>query len=297
MQSSVKFFWEFVMSKEANYKFELVGAMGMPISENPTGVMMEAAFRSLDLPWRYELFEVHPDDLESAIAGMRALNFKGMNFTIPHKVAVLKHLDKVSPDAAIIGAVNTVRSEGRKLIGENTDGKGFLRALEDAKVSAVADHVVILGAGGAARAISVELALAGTKLITIVNRSEQRGIELVDLLNQKTETRAEFELWRGAYSVPADTSILVHATSIGLYPDIKMQPDLDFETLTGNMVVCDVIPNPPDTLFLKNAREHGAKTLDGLGMLVHQGAIAFKMWTGHDAPTEIMHAELIRVFG
>ncbi len=284
------------MSDNANYKFELVGAMGLPIAENPTGVMMEAAFRALDLPWRYELFEVNPDDLENALAGMRALKFRGMNFTIPHKVEVLKHLDSVALDAAVIGAVNTVRVEGNKLIGENTDGKGFLRSLEDANVSPDVDHVVILGAGGAARAMSVELANAGAKLITVVNRSEQRGMELVDVLNQKTEARAEFVLWRGDYLVPSSANLLLNATSVGLFPDIEAVPKIDFDSISSEMVVCDVIPNPPDTLFLQRARDRGAKTLDGLGMLVYQGAIAFKMWTGLDAPTDVMRAELTRVF-
>lgn len=285
------------MSENQNYKFELVGALGLPIAENPTGVMMEAAFKALELPWRYELFEVGASDLGSAVGGLRALGFRGANFTIPHKVEVLKHLDSVASDAAIIGAVNTVRRDGTKLIGENTDGKGFLRALADVGVDAAAEHVVILGAGGAARAISVELALAGTKLITIVNRSEQRGLELTDLLNQKTKARAEFELWRGAFSVPKSAGILVNATSIGLYPEVELVPDVVFESLFPDLLVCDVIPNPPDTLFLQQARAQGAKTLDGLGMLVYQGAIAFKMWTGLDAPTDVMHAELKRVFG
>jgi shikimate dehydrogenase len=280
---------------ETTYKHDLVGAMGMPISENPTGLMMEAAFKALNLNWRYELFEVAEDSLKDALTGMRALGFKGMNFTIPHKVKVLNHLDEVASDAAIIGAVNTVRIKDSKLIGENTDGKGFIRALTEAGVSATANHVVILGAGGAARAITVELALAGTKRLSIVNRNAERGQTLIDLLNAKTPAEAKLEPWQSTYSIPADCDILVNATSIGLYPDTT-KPNINYESLSKKMLVCDVIPNPPDTAFLQEARQRGARTLDGLGMLVYQGAIAFKMWTGQDAPTEVMKQALEEAF-
>lgn len=280
---------------EINYKHELVGALGMPISENPTGLMMEAAFKALNLNWRYQLFEVAETSLEDAMTGIRALGFRGMNFTIPHKVNVLAYLDEVAPDAAIIGAVNTIRIAGQKLIGENTDGKGFIRALGEAGVSPAANHVVVLGAGGAARAITVELALAGTKRISIVNRSVNRGQALVDLLNAKTPCKARLEPWQPNYAVPQDCDILVNATSIGLYPD-STRPDINYDSLSEQMIVCDVIPNPPQTGFLEAARLQGAKTLDGLGMLVYQGAIAFKMWTGQDAPTEVMKKALEKAF-
>ena len=279
-----------------SYKHELTGAVGYPIRENPTGIMLEAAYKAMGLHWRYQLLEVPEAALAEAVDAIRVLGFVGMNFTIPHKVNVLKHIDEVSKEAEIIGAVNTVWRKGKKLIGENTDGKGFVRALEEANVSPAAHHAVILGAGGAARAISVELALAGTKVITIVNRSEERGMALVDRLNEKTKTRAEFVQWRSDYSVPEDTDILVNATSIGLYPEVTDKPDLVYDSIKKTMVVCDVIPNPPNTLFLQEAHTRGAKTLDGLGMLVYQGAIAVKLWSGQDPPTDVMKAELERLF-
>lgn len=291
----IAFLKELILSS-LSYKHELVGAMGMPIAENPTGLMMEAAFAALGLAWRYQLFEVAEQDLATAVAGMRALGFKGMNFTIPHKVKVLEHLDSLAADAAIIGAVNTVRLEGTKLIGENTDGKGFIRALADAGVSASAQQVVILGAGGAARAIAVELALAGSQHISIVNRNLERGQILVDLLNSKTSSKARLEPWHNTFSIPQNTNIVINATSLGLYPNISEKADINYDSLRSTMLVCDVIPNPPETLFLQEARKRGAKTLDGLGMLVYQGAIAFKMWTGHDAPTASMKAALTEAF-
>ena len=197
-----------------------------------------------------------------------------------------------------MGAVNTVRRQGNKLIGENTDGKGFLRSLrDDAQIDPAGRRVVVLGAGGAARAITVELALAGATELTIVNRSAERGQALVDLLNEKTPATANLVLWDDTYALPPNTDVLVNATSIGLFPDVTAEPDIDYSTITANMTVCDVIPNPPQTPFLKKSAAQGAVTLDGLGMLVYQGVIGFKMWTGVDAPVETMHQALSDVFG
>ncbi len=286
------------MSQAPNYKAELVGVFGYPVAENPTILMQEAAFQALNLNWRYLTIEVYPEDLAVAVSGLRAFNMQGINLTIPHKVEILKYLDEVAPDAQLMGAVNTVRREGPRLIGENTDGKGFLRSLrEDAGLDPAGKRVVVLGAGGAARAITVEVALAGAAQITVVNRTPGRGQALVDLLNERTSTTAVFQPWQGDYALPDGTDILVNATSIGLYPDVAAKPALDYERITANMTVCDVIPNPPRTPFLRKAEAQGARTLDGLGMLVYQGAIAFKMWTGQDPPIDVMRQALAQAFG
>jgi shikimate dehydrogenase len=286
------------MAQEQNYKAELVGVFGHPVAENPTMVMQEAAFRKLGLNWRYLTIEVFPDDLAGAIRGLRAFNMRGINLTIPHKVAVLEYLDAVAPDALIMGAVNTVRLEEKRLIGENTDGKGFLRSLkEDATVDPKGKRVVILGAGGAARAVSVELALAGAGPITVVNRTEGRGRELAELLNDRTPADAVCVHWKKEYAVPASTDIVVNATSIGLFPDVSEKPRLQYDSILQTMTVCDVIPNPPSTLFLQEASSRGARTLDGLGMLVYQGAIGFTMWTGMEAPVEVMKESLRDALG
>jgi shikimate dehydrogenase len=285
------------MSEDTNYLSELTGVFGYPVAENPTIVMQEAAFKAKGLNWRYLNIEVKSQDLPDAMRGLRAMNFQGINLTIPHKVAVLQHLDEIAPDAALIGAVNTVRRDGPRLIGENTDGKGFLRALRvDAEIDPAGKQVVILGAGGAARAISVELALAGAGNITIVNRTEQRGQALVDHLNTKTNTPTTFVHWTDEYPVPQGTDILINSTSIGLYPDVDARPNINYNTIQAGMLVCDVIPNPPNTPFLQIANGKGAQTLDGLGMLVYQGAIGFTMWTGEDAPVAVMHKALSDAF-
>ncbi len=285
------------MKKNPNYRAELVGVFGHPVAENPTVVMQEAAFQELGLNWRYLTIEVYPEDLEDAMKGLRAMNMRGINLTIPHKVAVLKYLDEVASDAALMGAVNTVRREGDKLIGENTDGKGFLRSLrEDAQINPSGKRIVVLGAGGAARAITVELALAGAQQMTIVNRTAEPGEELATLLNDKTPATASFVQWSTSYEIPADTDVLVNATSIGLFPNVSEKPDIGYDTIAEKMTVCDVIPNPPHTPFLEEVESRGAKTLDGLGMLVYQGAIGFTMWTGLEAPVDIMYQALKQVF-
>ena len=285
------------MKEQASYRMELTGVFGFPVDENPTVVMIEAAYRALDLPWRYLNLKVPPQSLGAAVAGLRAMNFRGINLTIPHKCEVIRHLDEVAGDARIMGAVNTVYVDDGRLIGANTDGKGFLRALtDDARVDPAGKTFTILGAGGAARAIGVELALAGAAEIVIVNRSEARGRELAALLAEQCRARASYLPWRENLAIPAATEVLVNATSIGLYPQVDELPSLDYATIRPGLVVCDVIPNPPRTRFLETAQAHGARTFDGLGMLVYQGAIAFKLWTGQEAPVDVMKQALAAEF-
>lgn len=281
----------------ANYKLELVGVLGFPVAENPSCVMLDAAFAALNLPWRYLTLEVRPEALPDAVRGVRALGMKGINLTIPHKVAVIPLLDEISPDAAMIGAVNTVRRHGDRLIGENTDGKGFLRGVREAAgIDPKGKKIVVLGAGGAARAITVELALAGAGRITIFNRSIERGQALCSDLRQRTKADAQFEPWSRTYSVTPDVDILVNATSIGLFPEIEAMPDVDLTHARRELLVCDVVPNPPETRFVQTARARGLKTLTGLPMLVCQGAIGFEMWTGRKAPEAAMTAALEKAF-
>lgn len=281
-----------------SYKAELVGVFGYPVAENPTGVMQEAAFRARGLNWRYLTIEVRPEDLEAAMVGLRAFNMRGINLTIPHKVAVIQYLDRLSPEAEVMGAVNTVVREDDELIGHNTDGKGFLRSVhEDAGVDPRGKRIVFLGAGGAARAMTVELALAGAAHITVVNRTPSRGHELVRKLREKTPVEAEFVPWQGEYAVPPEADILVNATPIGLFPNVEEMPGVAMASIRPDLLVCDVIPNPPRTAFLHAAEARCARTLDGLGMLVYQGAIAFQMWTGVEAPVAVMRRALEEVFG
>ena len=279
------------------YRAELVGAFGCPIDENPTGVMEEAAFAAKGLNYRYLTIKDNKGDLEPAVQAVRAFNMRGVNCTIPHKVEVLKYLDELSEAAEIIGAVNTIINNDGKLFGENTDGKGFITALKDAGVSVAGKNITVLGAGGASRAISVECALAGAKKLTIANIDKETGEELVKLINERTQADAEFILWDHPVEVPADTDIFVNATSVGLFPNVNEKPDVNYDTVTSNMVVSDVIFNDPHTLFLQEAEKRGAKTVNGLGMLVNQGAVNFTLWTGVEAPIDVMTQTLKDEFG
>jgi len=202
-----------------NFLSQLTGSFAAPAAENPTVAMMEAAYRHHGLDIRYINCEVSPGRLADAVRGARAMGWIGFNCSIPHKVAVIEHLDGLGDSATVIGAVNCAVRRGEKFIGENTDGKGFLRSLQQV-VDPAGRQVVMFGAGGAARAIGVELALAGAARITVVNRGESRGRTLVDLLNRKTKTEAELVVQCGVYKVLAAADIVVNATSIGLYPDI-----------------------------------------------------------------------------
>jgi len=280
-----------------SYKEELVGVFGYPVAENPTCVMQQAAFEACGLQWRYLTIEVRPEQLADAMRGLRAFNMRGINLTIPHKVAVIPYLDRLSTEAQLIGAVNTVVVQGDELIGYNTDGKGFLRSVrEDAGVDPRGKRVVFLGAGGAARAMAVEMALAGASHITIVNRTPTRGEELARHLREQTNVAAEYVPWQGEYVVPPNVDILINATSIGLFPNVTEMPRVAMSSIRKDLLVCDVIPNPPRTAFLAAAEQRGARTLDGLGMLVYQGAIAFQMWTGVEPPIDVMRRALAEVF-
>jgi shikimate dehydrogenase len=279
-----------------NFKQELTACFGQPVSENPTQAMIEAAYQHHGLDWRYLTIEVSPDGLRDAVNGVRAMGFRGFNCTIPHKVAVIEHLDELGESAALMGAVNCVCRRGDRLVGENTDGKGFVESLRE-QVDPTGQRVVIFGAGGAARAIGVEVALAGATHITIVNRTAERGNVLVELLNEKTPADAEFVLWDGEYTIPDGTGVVINATSIGLYPDVDAQLAINLDSLSAGMVVADVIPNPPRTHLVREATQRGCKVIDGLGMLVNQGVIGVKYWTGIDVDAKVMRQALEAVFG
>ena len=284
------------MAKVLNFKQELTGCFGNPVSENPTQAMIEAAYRHHDLDWRYLTIEVDPADLSAAVEGAKAMGFVGFNCTIPHKVAVIQHLDGLGESASVMGAVNCVVRRDGKLIGENTDGKGFVESLKT--LTDPSDKkVVIFGAGGASRAISVEVALAGATHITIVNRSEDRGTELVSLLNEKVSVDAQFVKWEGDYSIPDGTDVVINATSIGLFPDVDDRIAVDTAGLKEGMVAADVIPNPPETNFVRDARAAGCKVIDGLGMLVNQGVIGVEYWSGISPDPSVMRKALEDVFG
>lgn len=279
-----------------NYRAELTGVFGDPVDDNPTGVVEEAAFAAKNLNYRYLTIKVLPEDLGKAMDSVKIFGMKGINLTMPHKIKVLPYLDELSPAAEIIGAVNTVIQKEGKQFGENTDGKGFVTALKNSGETLDKKNVTILGAGGAARAIAVECALNGVAHINIINRSIEKGEELASLIQMKTDSSAKYLNWKNNMEIPSDTDILINATSIGFSPNVTDKPDIDYTAITPEMCVCDVIFNPAETIFLESAAENGAKTITGLGMLVQQAALNFTLWTGVEAPVDVMEDALKKEF-
>ena len=279
-----------------NFLSALTGSFAIPAAENPTVATIEAAYGHHGLDARYLNCEVAPEALGDAVRGARAMGWVGFNCSIPHKLAVIEYLDGLADSAGVIGAVNCVVRRGDRLIGENTDGQGFVASLRSV-VDPTHKWMVLFGAGGAARAIAVEAALAGVRDITVVNRDRRRGSGLVDLLHAGTPADARLVPWDGVYRVPAHADIVVNATSIGLCPDVDARLPLDPATLVAGMVVADVIPNPPRTQLIRDAEERGCATLDGIGMLVNQGVISIRHWTGVDADPSVMRRTIEDIFG
>ena len=275
-----------------NFLSQLTGCFSIPADGNPTVAIVEAAYAHHKLNFRYINTEVQPKDLSAAVEGARAMNWAGFHLSAPHKVEVIKHLDGLGESAKLMGAVNCAVLRDGKLIGENTDGKGFLESLQEVS-DPVGKVVTILGAGGAARAIAIEVALAGAKSVKIVNRDAQRGKELSKLV--KNICDSSYYPWDSNFAVPTETEILVNATTVGMHGNSNASLDIYFDSLNSSMVVADVIINPPQTELLTRATAIGCKTIDGLGMVVNQGVLAIKYWTGVDVDANVMRKKLLEV--
>ncbi|GAA4346773.1 shikimate dehydrogenase family protein [Angustibacter luteus] len=268
----------------------ITGSFSTPAGDNPTVVMVEAAYRHHGIDARYLNCDVDAASLADAVRGAAAMGWAGFNCSLPHKVTVIDHLESLAPSAELIGAVNcVVRREGR-WVGENTDGRGFVSSL-DGVVDLTGARLVVLGAGGAARAVAVEAALAGAASVAVVSRSAAPGEDLARVLRERTGASSEHVPWDGDLAVGPDVDVLVNATSIGLGDDRARVP-VDLSTLSSSCVVADVIPNPPQTWLLRAAAERGNPTVDGLGMLVAQGAHAITLWTGLEPDQAVMRGAL-----
>jgi len=278
-------------------KTRLCGLIGDPVEHTMSPVMHNAAFRETGIDYLYVPFRVKKEELDKAIEGMRALNIKGLNVTIPHKVAVLQLLDKLDPLAEKIGAVNTIVNDDGVLSGYNTDATGFLQALLEREIEPKGKNVVILGAGGASRAISFILADRGAHLV-ILNRlleldwAEELAKRISQIFSRKVEA---LELNKENLTrVLEKTDILVNATSMGMSPNIDETP-VTADLLKPGLIVYDIVYNPAKTRLLREAEAAGAKTIGGVDMLVWQGALAFEKWTGRKAPVELMKEEAIKL--
>jgi len=258
---------------------KLFGLLGHPVGHSMSPLMHNDAFVALGIDNYYQAFDVAPERLEKAVVGMKALGISGFNVTIPHKVAIMEFLDEIDGEAKTIGAVNTVVNENGRFVGYNTDGQGYLDALlEDISEETLHQaNVLIIGAGGAARAIVTVLSRFGTKRLVICNRTVEKAEVLAKECSQKTEistmTIADAEAALEQFDV------IVNTTSVGMSPNIDAKP-ISLEKLKEDALVSDLIYNPLETALLKEAKQRGGKTQNGVGMFVGQGALAFKKWTG-----------------
>jgi len=276
--------------------------IGHPISHSLSPIMHMAAYKALGLPHLYTAVDVTPKQLPSMISSFRQSGYRGLNVTIPHKRTIIQYLDELSEEAKLIGAVNTVhfREDGIAK-GYNTDGVGCVRALKEAGVEVKGKHVLILGAGGAARAIAFQLLLKKAK-ITISNREsgKERAVKLVEELKRKIGGEVEIlsqSVESLAKALP-NFDLVINATPVGMHPN-EDQTLIPAEIIPPNIVVMDIVYNPIETRLLKDARARGCKTIDGVGMLVHQGAESFRIWLGIEPPVQVMRSvveERLRAF-
>ena len=275
-------------------KTKLCGVIGDPIAHTISPAMHNAVFVKMGLDYVYVSFQVKEEELSKAIDGMRALNIRGLNVTIPHKVAVIPLLDELDPLAEKIGAVNTISNDNGVLKGYNTDASGFLQALLERGIEPEEKKVVMLGAGGASRAISFILVERGAHLV-ILNRRLERAEKLTGRLSTtlNKEVKALELVADNLAQVLGEADILVNATSVGMSPNINETP-VPSSLLKPGLVVVDIVYNPIRTRLLREAEEAGAKTINGVDMFVWQGALAFEIWTGAKAPVELMRAEVVR---
>ena len=269
-------------------KTRVCGIIGDPIEHTLSPVMQNAAFREMGLDYIYLPFKVAEGNLSEAIDGLRALNMAGINVTIPHKVVVIPLLDDIDGLAGYIGAVNTIVNQGGSLKGYNTDASGFYQALTANKIVVSKKKIVILGAGGASRAIAFILADKGAEL-TILNRSLDSAQTIAERVFQalRTEIKVGKLTVKNLEPVLDEADILVNTTSLGMSPDLTETP-VPARLLKKELVVFDIIYNPLKTRLIKEAEKEGARVLNGLEMLVRQGAAAFELWTGLKAPIEVM---------
>ena len=277
-------------------KTKTLGIFGYPISHTLSPAMHNAVIKALGLDMVYLPFEVKPSNLKEAINGIKSLGIIGVNITIPHKESVIRFLDDISEEARLVGAVNTIVNKDRKLVGYNTDGSGYMASLkEELGFNPKSKRIIIIGAGGAARGILAALATQKPKSITVANRTLSRAVSLIKAFKGKfRDTRFEaINLDDNMLKMSFNSvDLLINTTSVGMKQSKALK--IPLETLPKIAIVSDIIYNPLETLLLKKAKKFGLTTHGGLGMLVHQGARSFKLWTGMDAPMNVMRKAALK---
>lgn len=277
---------------------ELIGLIANPIRHSKSPMMHNTAFEALGLDYAYLVFEVDQSTLKTAVEGLRALGVRGFNVSMPNKGPIMQYLDEILPAGRLCQAVNTVVNENGRLIGTSTDGEGYMMACKDQGIDIIGKKITLLGAGGAATAIAMQAGLDGVGEIAIFNRDDAfwpRAVENVEKLNTQTACRATVHRLEDTETLRrelADSVLLVNATSVGFGDQRGLCPIPDASLLRPELVVTDVIYSPEKTPLLEMAESLGCKTMNGIGMMIYQGAAAFKMWTGQDMPVDAVKAVL-----
>jgi shikimate dehydrogenase len=275
-------------------KTRVCGVIGNPIEHSLSPIMHNAAFEALRLDYVFLAFKVKPAQVEAAVNGMKALNIRGLNVTMPHKSTVINHLDRVDLSAQIVNSVNTILNKENLLFGFNTDGVGALKALRENGVEPKGRKVLLLGAGGAARAIAYTLAKEADEL-AVLNRTVKQAQELAKLLEKSLNKKvvagslSPSDIQRNI----EDSDILVNATSVGMKPKPDESP-VAAKALRSNLAVMDIVYNPVETKLAKDAKAVGAQVISGVEMLIYQGAASFEIWTGKSAPVEVMRKAVLK---
>ncbi len=277
----------------------IVGSFSTGAAGNPTVAMMDASFAHEQLPWRYVNCEVPAGALAAAVAGADAMGWRGFNCSIPHKQAVIAHLDSLAAAAEVCQAVNCVVKDGDgRYVGYNTDGRGFLDSLA-ATADPSGTRVLLIGSGGAAHAIAAELALAGARSVFVASRNSATAGSLVDLINGVADGVGALLDWPEAgtsLSIPSDVDVVVQATPVGMVPDEGSTVPVDWSGAGTDTIAADVVINPPRTRFLRDAEAAGAVVLDGTGMLVNQAAENIRLWAGVDVDRSVLRSALEATF-
>lgn len=270
---------------------QLTCIIGSPVEHSKSPYMHNLSFEKLKLDYVYMAFDIKKDSVKEAVDAMRTLKVKGFNITMPDKEEVIKYLDEIKEDAKLIGAVNTVLNHNGKLIGYNTDGKGFIRSLEERNAKYIGEKIVIIGAGGAAKAVAIELALKGAGEIVIANRRLEKAETISNIINKNIQNNRSRSLKFDENILKKeleDASVLINATSMGMGSTVSKSIINDKDILHKDLFVADLIYSPIKTKFLSMAEGKGCEIMNGLDMLIYQGALAFKIWTGKDMPLEVI---------
>lgn len=275
---------------------KLTALLGYPVKQSLSALMHNTAFRHLGLDYIYIPFDIEQKDLKTTVEGLKTMNFTGFNLTMPHKQEIMQYLEEISKEAKLIGAVNTVVKENGRLIGYNTDGKGYIASLEEEKIPVKNQKVVMVGAGGAAKSIAIQLAMEGVEEILLLNRTPEPAEEIANTITEnipgcgiKVQEFNQSNLQKAL----EEANILINCTPLGMYSMKDSSIIEDESILRKDLVVSDLVYNPAETKLLGQGKNRGCKTINGLGMLIWQGAFAFNMWTGEDMPVEVVREKMV----